>query len=139
MELFCLCKAIPLPVMDSTRQLKFSRLILKELAELFSREGRNFYGTAFVTVTNVRVTPDLAMARVQLSMFKEKNPQHLLDTIKKHSGEIRKKLGMKIKNQVRVVPDLEFFIDDSLDYVEKMEHLFKGLVIPPADENETND
>lgn len=119
--------------MDSTRQNKFSKLILKELADIFAREGKNYYGNAFVTITDVRITPDLSQARVYLSLFKEKQPQQLLETIKLHVREIRKILGNRIRNQVRIIPELQFFIDDSMDYAEKIDKLMKTIVIPPAD------
>lgn len=117
--------------MDSTRQNKFSKLILKEMAVIFSRDGKNFYGNAFVTITDVKVSPDLSLARIYLSLFKEKEPQKLLETIKLHVKEIRKILGNRIRNQVRIVPDLQFFIDDSLDYAERIDNLMKTIVIPP--------
>lgn len=119
--------------MDSTRQLKFSKLIQKELGTLFQREGKNFYGSNFVTITSVSVTPDLSVARVRLSLFKASKPQEVMDLIRKNSHEIRRKLGNSIHNQARIIPTLEFFLDDSLDYVERMDEIFKNLHIPPAD------
>src|ERR1041384_383377 len=97
--------------MDSTRQNKFARLIQKELAELFQKEGRHFFGNSFVTVTKAKVTPDLAIARIYLSIFKEKNPNTIIESLKHQKHIIRKKLGNRIKNQARVIPDLEFFLD----------------------------
>lgn len=116
--------------MDSTRQLKFGRLIQKEIGELFQREGKNFYGSSFITVTTVRVTPDLSIARIHVSTFHE-NGEDVLKKLNSHRGEIRKKLGNKIRNQARIIPELEFFIDDSLDYVEKIDKIMKDIVIPP--------
>jgi len=120
--------------MDSTRQNKFSRLILKEMADLLSREGQNYYGNAFVTVTEVRVSPDLSQAKIYLSLFKEKDPARLLEMIRMHTKEIRGHLGNRIRNQVRVIPELLFFIDDSLDYAEKINNLMKNIIIPPDDQ-----
>ncbi|MFI5217860.1 MAG: 30S ribosome-binding factor RbfA [Bacteroidia bacterium] len=120
--------------MDTTRQNKFSRLIQKELAEILQREGKKFCGTSFVTITNVKVTPDLALARISLSVFKEKQPLALIKNMQTHKHEIRKMLGFKIKNQARHIPELEFFLDDSLDYVARIDDIFKTLHIPPADE-----
>jgi len=118
--------------MDSTRQQKFSRLIQKELGDLFQRDGKSFYGQNFVTITNVRVTPDLSIARVHVSIFKAAKPQDVMDMINKNSHKIRLKLGKRIHNQARIIPALQFFLDDSLDYVDKMEDVFKKIVIPPA-------
>lgn len=116
--------------MDSTRQQKYSKLIQKEVSDIFQHEGRNYYGSAFVTITNVRITPDLGIAFIRVSLFKEKDPQKIVDSINKHAPEIRKKLGQRIKNQARHIPELKFFIDDSLDYVDKMDAIFKNLDIP---------
>ena len=120
--------------MDSVRQQKYSKLIQKELGELFQREGRNWYGNHFITVTGVKVTPDLGLARVQVSIFKAPDPKLILKDIKTHLSEIRKELGLRIGKQARIVPQLEFFIDNSLDYVEHIDKLFKNLHIPPAEE-----
>lgn len=121
-------------LMDSVRQQKYSKLIQKELGELFQREGRNWYGNHFITVTGVKVTPDLGLARVQVSIFKAPDPKLILKDIKTHLSEIRKELGLRIGKQARIVPQLEFFIDNSLDYVEHIDKLFKNLHIPPAEE-----
>ena len=122
--------------MDSTRQNKFARLIQKELAEIFQKEGSSFYGNSFVTVTNAKVTPDLAIARIYLSIFKDKDPKAVIESLKQQKHTIRKKLGNKIKNQARIIPDLEFFLDDSLDYAEKINNIFKDLHIPPEEESQ---
>lgn len=116
--------------MDSTRQLKYARLIQKEISDLFSKEGKNYFGSSFLTVTVVRVTPDLSIARIHISTFHEKGDV-VLGKLNTHKKEIRHKLGERIRNQVRVIPDLEFFIDDSLDYAEKMDKIMKDIHIPP--------
>lgn len=117
--------------MDSTRQNKFSRLIQKELSELFQRENIISFQGAMLTVTNVRVSTDLSLAKVFISLFNAKDKQALLNEIKNNTKEIRKRLGAKIKNQVRHVPELAFFIDDSLDYVENMERIFRNIKKSP--------
>ena len=118
--------------MDSTRQLKFSKLIQKELGEIFALDGKNYYGSNFVTITGVTVTPDLSIARVRVSIFKATQPLDVIKSLKSHSSEIRKSLGNRIRNQARIIPNLEFFHDDSLDYVDKMDELFRKIHIPPA-------
>lgn len=123
--------------MDSVRQEKYAKLIQKELGEIFQLEARAWLGSAFITVTQVRVTPDLGLARAQISLFKEKQPELLMKTIRKHSSEIRKALGLRIGKQARVIPQLEFFHDNSLDYVDKMENLFRNLNIPPESDPST--
>ena len=122
--------------MDSTRQLKFSKLIQKELSEIFIQEGKNYYGNQFVTITGVTITSDLSIARVRVSIFKAPKPAEIIKALKIHSNEIRKSLGNRIRNQARIIPSLEFFHDDSLDYVDKMEEIFKKINIPPADATE---
>lgn len=121
--------------MDSTRQNKFARLIQKELADIFQKEGSNFYGNSFVTVTKAKVTPDLAIARIYLSIFKDKNPDGVIKSLRSQMHFIRKKLGNKIKNQARIIPELEFYLDDSLDYAEKIDNIMKNLHIPPEEES----
>ena len=111
--------------MDSTRQLKYNRLFQKEIGDLFQREGYNFYGKAFVTVTNVKVSPDLGIAKIYLSVFGVKDPAEVMEKVEKHNKEIRKLFGARIRHQARIVPELKFFLDDSLDYVEKIEKLIK--------------
>ena len=111
--------------MDSTRQEKYSKLIQKEIGEIFQRNGRDFYGKAFVTVTNVRVSPDLGIAKVYISMFGVPDGKKVIEEISSHTKEIRKHLGNKIRHQARIIPELKFFLDDSLDYVEKIEKLLK--------------
>jgi ribosome-binding factor A len=120
--------------MDSTRQQKYNRLFQKEIGELFQREGYNYFGKAFVTVTNVRVSPDLGIAKIYLSIFGSKNPQEVMNKIEKHNKEIRKQFGTSIRHQARIVPELKFFLDDSLNYVEKIEKLLKDN--KPSDDNE---
>ena len=121
--------------MESKRQQKFAGVIQQDLAEIFQREGMNFLPNTMVTITKVRVTPDLAIARVFLSYFNSVDATASLSTVKAHASEIRYKLGAKIKNQVRVVPQLEFFVDDTNDYVEKMDQLFDQISKEPRQED----
>lgn len=111
--------------MDTTRQQKFSRLIQKEIGEIFQKDGYNFFGKAFVTVTGAKISPDLSIAKVYLSIFGSPNSQGVLDEIERHNKEIRKRLGNSIRHQARIIPELKFFLDDSLDQVEKIEKLLK--------------
>jgi ribosome-binding factor A len=113
--------------MESKRQQKFAGVIQEDLAAIFQREGMNYLPNTMVTITKVRVTPDLAIARIFLSFFNSTNNATALQTIKLHASEIRYKLGGRIKDQVRVIPQLEFFIDDTSDYVERMDKIFDKL------------
>ena len=111
--------------MDSQRQLKVSRLLQKELGEIFQRETKIFFGNALITVTQVRVSPDLGIAKVYVSLFNVPDNKALLELIKVHTKEIRTKLSDRIKKQVRVIPNLNFYHDDSLDYAMRIDELLK--------------
>lgn len=113
--------------MESKRQQKFAGVIQEDLAAIFQREGVSYLPNTLVTITKVRVTPDLALARVFLSFFNNVNAQQALATIKLHASEIRYKLGARIKDQVRIIPQLEFFIDDTSEYVERMDAIFDKI------------
>jgi len=113
--------------MESKRQQKFAGVIQEDLAVIFQREGMSFLPNTLVTITKVRVTPDLALARVFLSFFNNINTQTALATVKLHASEIRYKLGARIKDQVRIIPQLEFFIDDTSEYVERMDKIFDKI------------
>lgn len=117
--------------MESKRQQKFAGVIQKDLAEIFQREGANMLPNVMVTITKVRVTSDLAIARVYLSFFNSTNNAIALNTIKAHAGEIRYKLGNRIKDQARIVPQLEFFVDDTSEYVERMDKIFDKISKEP--------
>lgn len=122
--------------MESTRQQKFSRSIQKDLGEIFQRGGRDFFGNAFVTVTGVRITPDLSIARVNVSILQKNLRTTALEMMRRAKPEIRKQLGMKLKDTIHHIPDLEFFLDESLDQVEKIDNIMKDIVIP--DHTKTN-
>jgi len=117
--------------MESKRQQKFAGVIQKDLAEIFQREGMNFLPNIMITITKVRVSPDLAIVRVYLSFFNSKDNALALNTVKSHANEIRYKLGNRIKDQVRIVPHLEFFLDDTSDYVERMDKIFDKISKEP--------
>ncbi|MBB5396766.1 MULTISPECIES: 30S ribosome-binding factor RbfA [unclassified Mucilaginibacter] len=117
--------------MESKRQQKFAGVIQQDLAAIFQREGMNYLPHTLVTITRVRVTPDLAIARVFLSFFNNTDNATALQTIKMHASEIRYKLGARIKDQVRIIPQLEFFVDDTSEYVERMDKIFDKLSHEP--------
>jgi ribosome-binding factor A len=112
--------------MESTRQKKVSRQLLKDLSEIFQLEGKSIIGTSFVSVTVVRVSPDLSVARVYLSFFGVDEKNAVLEMVNKKSNVLRKKLGVRIRNQMRKVPELKFFLDDSVDYSQQIEDLLNN-------------
>jgi ribosome-binding factor A len=120
--------------METKRQQKFARVIQKELSETLQKEGWSFHGNSIVTITMVRMSPDLSIAKVYLSIFNAENNELLLNELRAKSREIRYKLGEKIRNQVRVIPSIDFFIDDSMEYVSKMEKLFDAINKPKEGE-----
>jgi len=127
--------------MESKRQQKVGRQIQKDLGEIFQQDAKHLVNGSFVTITAVRVSPDLGIARAYLSFLPDKNKSILLETIKENTKFIRQKLAERVRHQLRIVPHLQFYIDDTAEYAAKMDLLFADLVIPPAqpdDEEETN-
>jgi ribosome-binding factor A len=100
-------------------------MIQKELGNAFLREGRGLFGGAMITVTKVTVTKDLSLSKIYLSLFGTKDKQALMALIKQHGKDLRFHLGKGLHNQLRVIPELQFFEDDSLDYIEKIDTLLK--------------
>jgi ribosome-binding factor A len=119
--------------MDSKRQQKFARLIQKELGEIFQRDTKSLFGTVWITVTQVRVSPDLGVAKVFLSFLMTDNKEQSLTDVNEKNKVIRQALANKIRHQVRVIPELIFYLDDTAEYAAKMDALISGLHIPPAD------
>jgi ribosome-binding factor A len=115
----------------STRQQKFSRLIQKELSEIFQRDKRGILENTFISIVDVRVSPDLSVAKIYLSMTLAKEKEKVLEKLNLHKKEIRKALGEKIGKQVRIVPDIAFFIDEVEESAQRIEDIIKNLNIPP--------
>ena len=117
--------------MDTTRQHKYSKLILRDLAEIFQRDYRDSFGPAFVTLTSVEVSPDLSIASVYISVLPSSEKEQVLESIEHKKSRIRGELGRRIGKQARIVPDLRFFLDETEENASKMDDLFKDLDIPP--------
>ncbi|RZM28864.1 MAG: 30S ribosome-binding factor RbfA [Pedobacter sp.] len=113
--------------MESKRQQKFAGLLQEELAAVFQKEGAAYLPNTLVTITKVRVSPDLAVAKVYLSFLNTGNTTLSVNTVNAHAGEIRYKLGSRIRHQARVVPTLTFFLDDTNEYVERMDKIFDKI------------
>ena len=123
--------------MSSQRQEKYGRLLQKELGEIFQFDTKSMFGGTFITVSGVRVSPDLGVASVYLSLTLSKKPQVVLDEIKEKTKQIRSQLASRIRNQARIIPELRFFLDESLIEAEKMDKLLASLNIPPTTEEES--
>lgn len=117
---------------ESKRQRQVAKLIQEEMNTIFQKEGLTMMQGGMVSISKVQVTPDLLEARIYLSFFKVENIDNCLQIFKEKSGELRGQLGNKLRHQLRRIPEIQFFNDDTLDYVFKMEALFKQL---KSDEN----
>lgn len=124
--------------MESQRQLKFGRLIQKDLAGLFQQEFKSLLEGAFLTISHVKVSPDLGVANVYCSFLMAKNEAALMETLAENTKAIRMELGKKIRHQVRVIPELRFFIDDTAAEALRIQTLLDGLNIPPSEEGNTS-
>lgn len=111
--------------MESTRQKKVSRVIQRELGTYFQRNVGLYAKGGMITVTQVRVSPDLGVAKVFLSIFAVPDKMAVLNLVKEHSWEVRKYLAHE-RNELRVAPELVFYLDDSLDHIERIDQLLKG-------------
>jgi ribosome-binding factor A len=111
--------------MESTRQKKVSRLVQKELSVIFQQQAQEILGNIMVSVTIVRISPDLADANVFLSIFPVDDPTEALKVVKSNTIMIRKKLGESVRHQLRIVPALQFHLDDSAAYAEEIDRLLK--------------
>lgn len=110
--------------MESNRQAKISRLLQKELSEIFRRQTAKTHGV-IVSVSAVRVTPDLSLARVYLSIFPSDKSAEMIENINTSTKTIRYELAQIVRFQLRKVPELQFFLDDSLDYIENIDNLLQ--------------
>ena len=111
--------------MESKRQERISKLLQKDLGSILQIEMTHITRGAMVSVTKVYVSPALFSAKVYLTVFASNSPDEVVEQIKKHSSEIRGKLGTRIRHQLRSVPELHFYVDDSLDYIENIEKLLQ--------------
>jgi ribosome-binding factor A len=122
--------------MESKRQQKFSRQIQKDLSEIFQKDLKGAFGNAFITITEVKVSPDLGQAKSYLSVMLAPDKEGLLQEIREKTKQIRNILAGKIRHQVRIIPELQFFLDDTAEYAAKMDALISNLEIPPLKEGE---
>ena len=110
--------------METTRQNKISRLIQKELSEIFLLQTKSMNGV-LVSVSAVRISPDMSIARVYLSVFPSERSQEIVKNINDNMKSIRYELGTRVRHQLRIIPELKFFVDDSLDYAERIDELLQ--------------
>ena len=110
---------------ESTRQNKVARQIQKDMAEIIRSRGMSAYDGALVTVSGVKISPDLAMAKVYVSIFPSSKAKDVMQKLEDENSRLRGELGRRIAKQLRIVPEIAFFLDDSLDYVEHIDELLK--------------
>lgn len=124
---------------ENKRQKQIGRMIQKDLGEIFRKDLKSVLGNAFVTITDVKISPDLSIARVYLSFMMVSDKEALLELIRENTKKVRGLFGNKAKNQLRIVPDFQFYIDDTAEYAQKMNELFSKLDIPPADDSDLDE
>lgn len=110
--------------METTRQQKIARLIQKELAEMFQHQTQAAHGL-LVSVSAVRISPDMSVCRAYLSVFPSEKNQEVVENINRNVKSVRYELGKRLRYQLRIIPELRFFVDDSLDYIEHIDELLK--------------
>ena len=114
-------------MLEGKRQKQVAAVLEKELNDIFQRMGLSMLDGGMVSISSVKITPDLFDARIYLSFFKVKDANNALKMIEEKSWEIKKALTERIRHQLRSMPQLSFYIDDTLEYVDKMEQLFKDI------------
>ena len=110
--------------MENTRQQKITRLIQKELSEIFRQQTAKTHGV-LVSVSSVRISPDLSIAHAYLSIFPSEKGEEIINAVTRNQATIRYDLGQRVRNQLRIIPELRFFLDDSLDYIDHIDELLK--------------
>jgi len=114
-------------MLEGKRQKQVAAVLEKDLNEIFQRLGLSMINGGMVSIASVKITPDLFEARVYLSFFKVADPVAALKSIEEKAWEIKKELTARVRHQLRSMPQLSFYIDDTLEYVDKMEQLFKDI------------
>ena len=110
---------------ESTRQLKVAKEIQKVMAEIIRSKGMAAFGGALVSVSGVKISPDLSVAKIYVSVFPSDKAESVMNTLEENGRALRGELGAKMGKQLRIVPEIAFFLDSSLDYVEHIEELLK--------------
>ena len=110
--------------MQETRQNKIARLLQKELSLIFQQQTRATHGV-MISVTRTKISPDLSICTAYLSVIPSEKGEEILTNINANTKQIRYELGTRVRNQMRIIPELRFFIDDSLDYIEHIDELLK--------------
>lgn len=110
---------------ESTRQQKIGSQIRRDISDIFLKEARDLVQGAMVSVTVVRVSPDLSFAKIYLSVFPYNKAEEIVNKLSENVWLVRRALGQRVRNQLRIVPELDFRLDDSLEYIENIDNLLK--------------
>lgn len=120
--------------MESKRQAKYAKQLQKDLATIFQQDTRHFFGNSLGTITGVKVSPDLSFAKIFLSIFPINQAEDVFRNLNSIKSEIRNKLGKRIKNNVRIVPEIAFYHDNTEENASKIDKIINNLTIPSAEE-----
>lgn len=120
----------------SKRQQKFGNLIKEELSKIFNHQFSSVFSGKLVTITDVEMSPDLGLAKTYISVFPIQYADELIEVIVENKSKVRGALGRAIGNQVRVIPELAFFMDATAEQADRMDKLIDSLNIPPAQDEE---
>ena len=123
---------------EGKRQKQVGSLIQEELNQIFQRSGLNMLDGGMVSISSVKLTPDLLEARVYLSFYKVSDPKAALKKIQERSGEIKREFGNRVRQQLRRIPEIKYFKDETLDHVFKMEELFKQISAERGNDKSSN-
>ena len=110
--------------METTRQQKISRLIQKELSDIFQKDAKSMHGV-IVSITKTYISPDMSVCRAYISVFPSERSAEIVKNLNQNMRQIRYELGTRVRHQLRIIPELTFYVDDSLDYIEHIDNLLK--------------
>ena len=122
--------------MVTTRQLKVSKLLQRELGDIFQKDIKSLFGKTFITVTEVRISPDLAIAKVYLSFMQVEDPAKALEMIEIRKKDVRRMLAARIGRRMRIVPELMLHLDDTAEQASRIDEILSGLHIPKEPDTE---
>lgn len=111
--------------MFTERQNKVSRLIQKDISAIFQEHNREWFGNKMVTVTVVRISRDLSVSKIYISVFPSENAKEIVELLNQNASKVRFELGNRIRHQLKKVPEVSFFLDDSLDYIDRINELLE--------------
>ncbi|MFI3267789.1 MAG: 30S ribosome-binding factor RbfA [Rikenellaceae bacterium] len=126
-------------ILETTRSQKITRQIQRDMSDIFQKEGRAFVSGALVSITVVRISPDFALAKVYLSVFPFNKSKEIMTKIQENAWFLRKELAKRMKNQMKSIPEVAFFLDDSMEYAENIESVLKVTTAELKDEVDTEE